>query len=289
MGILVPKGSSVADQLTKQLKDAKEKEIYLDFIERFVLDKDKSNSKKIAEMFMRARDRKKGLTDVDQVELAENYRKVADEILETIGDKKAEIATFTFSRGGSRTSLEKSQLESLKSKGANVEYTTIVIDGVIMLEPIGQADNATYIMDTRGDKGKDILTDNLEKIKSLTRTEAISKGLMLKITHDKSNKEGYDFEAKHISKVLSLAMNDPDQFLSVVKSNNGCGLKKIASLLPGTTSEILKNVQKGVEHYGLESEVKDFMSGEVQEAQRQQAQKHDNGDQSQQKPSIGEE
>lgn len=289
MGILVPKGSSVADQLTKQLKDAKEKEIYLDFIERFVLDKDKSNSKKIAEMFMRARDRKKGLTDVDQVELAENYRKVADEILETIGDKKAEIATFTFSRGGSRTSLEKLQLESLKSKGANVEYTTIVIDGVIMLEPIGQADNATYIMDTRGDKGKDILTDNLEKIKSLTRTEAISKGLMLKIMHDKSNKEGYDFEAKHISKVLSLAMNDPDQFLSVVKSNNGCGLKKIASLLPGTTSEILKNVQKGVEHYGLESEVKDFMSGEVQEAQRQQAQKHDNGDQSQQKPSIGEE
>ena len=44
-----------------------------------------------------------------------------------------------------------------------------------------------------------------------------------------------------------------------------------------------------MEHYGLESEVKDFMSGEVQEAQRQQAQKHDNGDQSQQKPSIGEE
>lgn len=182
MGILVPKDSTVATQLKKQQKE----NIYLDFIERFVLGKDKKGDgeklyKIIIDMVIGER---RELTEKEQRDLATKYKKIADEILETLGNEKAEIATFTFSKGGKRTSLEKVQLNTLKKEGANVEYTAIMVNGIIVLEPIGQSENATYILDVENKKSEDLLKEGLESIKGITRKQAINAGLMYHIRHD---------------------------------------------------------------------------------------------------------
>lgn len=182
MGVLVPKGSTVAETLAKKSKE----NVYLDFIERFVLTKDRKTTEEnlykiIIDMLIGER---RELTIDEQKELAEKYRKVADEILETIKDQDAEIATFTFSKGGQKTSLEKNQLQNLKEKDAKVEYTAIMVNGVVVLEPIGQSDNATYVIDASSKEKQDVLKECLEDIKNVTRKQAQNLGLMYSIRHD---------------------------------------------------------------------------------------------------------
>lgn len=263
MGILVPKGSTVSSHLTKQIKEQEKEKVYLDFIERFILEKGKAKAERFADIFIRYGSSKTELTDEEQRVLAQNYKKIADEILETLGDEEAEIATFTFSRGGNRTSLEKSQLKRLKEKGANVEYTAITVNGIIVLEPIGQLDNATYIIDARNNESEDRLGDNLEKIKGISRDKAVSEGLMFKIIHDISDKKEYDFDAKHVARVLELVMGDTDNFIEVLKENNGCGLKRISQKLSNTTPNILQHIKNGIERQGLEGELREFMNSQI--------------------------
>ena len=65
---------------------------------------------------------------------------------------------------------------------------------------------------------------------------------------------GYNFEDRHIARVLELIMKERESFMKVLKENNGCGLKKISSLMPSTTEEATKAVQDQVERYELSQE-----------------------------------
>lgn len=254
MGKLIPRGGKVADQLTKEIKEKAKDKIYLDFIERFVLEKGIGNEgkrNKMTDIFFDAvrRNRKRELTEEEKKALVVNYRKVADEILETIGDSEAEIATFTFSRGGHNSSLEKEQQRNLREAAANVEYTTIMMNGVLVMEPIGQVDNATFIIDARNKTGEDSLRESLEAVKGISRDEAVKQGLMYRIIHRANKNEGYNFEAKHIAKVLELVKQDTDKFMQTVKANNGCGLIRVAK---GMYSDTYTTIDKLVQDYALE-------------------------------------
>ena len=65
---------------------------------------------------------------------------------------------------------------------------------------------------------------------------------------------GYNFEDRHIARVLELVMQDRDELVEILKENNGCGLKKISSLMPNTTMDVRKAVQGRVKGYGLTKE-----------------------------------
>lgn len=65
---------------------------------------------------------------------------------------------------------------------------------------------------------------------------------------------GYNFEDRHIARVLELVMQDRDELVEILKENNGCGLKKISSLMPNSTTKAREAVRKQVERHKLTKE-----------------------------------
>lgn len=65
---------------------------------------------------------------------------------------------------------------------------------------------------------------------------------------------GYNFDDRHIARVLKLIMKDRDTLVNVLKENNGCGLKRISKAMPNTTTDARKAVQERVKAYELSKE-----------------------------------
>lgn len=162
----------------------------------------------------------------EEFEMAERER-IAGEMLKRFQDarltQKARIRTL-YSTGGSLTSGTESEKDSMKTKGVKVEYLAIDINGVVILEPFGQLNNATLITPYTNDVER--------KLTEFGRKGVLDNGFY-KIMHDGKAMPGYNYESDHILKILDMTIEDKEQLLKVLKDVREkdkaqyCGLRKV--------------------------------------------------------------
>ena len=151
-----------------------------------------------------------------------------------------EVLNLVIASGGDMDVIEDFSEGGSKESAINkdfVGYVHIKMCGLAILEPIGQINNATYI-----------LTDdeNLDDYLQNTRDELVDSGIALKLSHE-SNKdseyESYNFEGKGILGIVECIVNDKNRFLQMAVPDN-----KYSSL-----SRVFRNYQisKLVEGYEI--------------------------------------
>lgn len=179
----------------------------------------------LLEMLEKMAKRNKGNLD-EEYEMQERER-IAGEMLKRLQDarlsKKARITTL-YSGGGSLTSGTEKEKDAMKSKGAKVEYLVIDINGMIILEPFGQLNNATFV--AMAEKGIE------RRLVEFGRKGVLDQGFY-KVMHVKGGKPGYNYESDHILKILDMTIEDRDTLLKVLKNvrdvdgNQYCALNKV--------------------------------------------------------------
>ncbi len=198
-----------------------------------------------------------GLTkEQAQVEMERLTLGIIDRLRRANGKFKA----FIYSTGGSRTTSDDGQKAELSKKGANVEYTVMALNGVVVLEPLGQDNNATYIAEEK---------EGLEEaITQFGRGEAISRGVIHKVIHDRYENDGYNYGSDHILQILDYAIESPQELLKVVRENNGCGLKKISQMMPNVTDATISSVAEAVKEMGIDAQEVSSVATEVKQQEQ---------------------
>lgn len=194
------------------------------------------------------------LNKEEKARLLTEKEKLVEGIIERLKKGKGKIKPYMYSSGGSKANYtDREQSKQLESKGAKVEYTVMLLNGVVVIEPIGQENNATYVAPCRNEKEQAILE---EAITTLGRTGAVEAGTILKIIHDRQERpeedtgkvKTHDFSSEHVLKILDYALERPDELIEVSRKNSGCGLRKISKIIGKGI------VSKEFEEYGINKE-----------------------------------
>lgn len=151
----------------------------------------------------------------EKIKAEEFYEKVDKKFTET----NAEFQPYLFSAGGTNSFSDKDARGTMATNGIKTAYTAIIINGIVILEPMGQPGNATYIS-----RDSEDLYNNL---KTMGRDEAIKEGVIYKVTHDQAEEKEkvgrYNYESGHILQLMDYAHESPDMLmdsLKEVKDNN---------------------------------------------------------------------
>ena len=168
-------------------------------------------------------------------EAAELVKKIADRLrIENKEESIGSISEFVQSEGGA--ALEKNTF---------TEYAAIKInDKIVILEPIGQANNATFIARYNEEK-KEELEENIQKF---GRKTAVKKGILSKVTHETKQAGRYDCEGKHILELIDYAVERPDELLDnldrLMKTQESCTLRTLGKMMDGKA--IVDNMRKSI-------------------------------------------
>lgn len=197
----------------------------------------------VMRMANRIRDSKNSGQREDQTEqMGELFKKISQKLIEC----GAKMQAFVYSSGGSTGKNKDNTLaDRLNKNNAKTEYYIFSIPNkiddseIIVLEAIGQKNNATFI-------GKK--QEGLEQaINNLGRTGIVKSGMLHRIIHDQSgDKKGYNFESEHILKIIDCAHNYPDELLETVEKNNGCSLNTVLTNIKYKVSVDSACRQKGI-------------------------------------------
>ncbi len=150
-------------------------------------------------------------SNIDKEEYEGKIQDILKEIVKKLHNERLDNPgriTLVHSKGGSNSTSEHLFGES------KTPFVMIDVNGVIILEAIGEANNASFIA-----KKTD---DFLDNIKTMGRTEIQKKGIAEKITHDQSVK-GYDFESGHVLDLIDLAMEHKNQMFNAMKRIHDIG------------------------------------------------------------------
>ncbi len=148
---------------------------------------------------------------------------------------QVELSWSIISRGGSHSGAV------IGEKGDAVRYIAIYIDGNLILEPIGQSNNMTYVA-IDFEKVKEENPNIKEKYKGLDsylarngRKKSLADGVIYGIMHTKNEKNnGYNYEEGDILHILFMITRDKETFakaLKEVKKDYGySGVKRLFSI-----------------------------------------------------------
>ena len=149
---------------------------------------------------------------------AELVGKIADKLRVKDGNDQSigSISPFIQSTGGSH------------EKNTFTEYAAINVNNkVVILEPIGQANNATFIA-RYSEENKAQLE---ESIQMFGRKETVRRGILSKVTHETKQKGRYDCEGEHILEIIDYAIERPEELLdnldALMQTQSSCALKTL--------------------------------------------------------------
>ena len=149
---------------------------------------------------------------------------IAKKIIEKMHDprlkEKGRINSYIYSPGGSYSTKDEDERDELTRNGSKVAYVVMELNGLVIMEAIGQLGNATYI----AEKDEE-LEENITK---MGRGEALSKDVMYKIVHDQSDGKGYNYNSNHIVNILEYAISNPQGLMKVLRENESyCNLSTL--------------------------------------------------------------
>ena len=156
--------------------------------------------------------------------MLETLKKIED----ILRDHHGHFSPNIISKGGSNTALIKSDRDLLSSEKANVLYAVMELNGIVVFEPLGQANNATFV----GKMPEDITKLNLD-VRDASRDEVVRNDVMYRVIHDSvkhrtvegSDISIYDFEARHIISLLQKIAEAPEIVLKIVEGSSLGGMR----------------------------------------------------------------
>lgn len=156
---------------------------------------------------------------IDSKEESAERERVAGEILKRLQDKRLQEPTrikTVYSEGGALTAVKDNDKEDLKRNSAKVKYLLVDINGLIILEPFGQKNNATFITE----KGEDIE----RRLSEYGRKEALDNGFY-KVMHLENPNSGYNYGSDHILKILDMSIENKELLLKILNEVKKTGKK----------------------------------------------------------------
>ena len=142
-----------------------------------------------------------------------NKQAIANKIVEKMHDPRlketGKINSYIYSPGGAFSTKDDDEKNELARASSKVAYVVMELNGLVVMEPIGQLGNATYIAEKN-----EGLEDNITR---MGRGEALSNDVMNKVVHDKYDGKGYNYTSNHIVTILEYAISNPQGLIRVLK------------------------------------------------------------------------
>ena len=200
---------------------------------------------------------RKTIKKVDQDLENRRREKMAQRIIEKLQDKRlkepGKLNSFVYSAGGNNSNRLDNENAELQARGAKVNYAVMEINGIVIMEALGQFGNATYIA---------AKTQELEqKIIDMGRGKAIDERVIYKVIHDtKVGEDGYDYESEHLFEILEYAITSPRELINELKKNNKwCTMKtlsqRMSSVLQANGENIVDRIIDAVQACVDEKEI----------------------------------
>ena len=189
------------------------------------------------------------LTTEEQKQEKENMEKLVTEITDKIKEYGGKIQSYVGSEGGSDYDKDN------KEKKSKTEYIVLNINDVLIFEPLGQPNNATFIGNAKNEE----LAKELERN---GRLASVKNELLGRIFHKRTSRNTYDYESGHVLEIMDFANEYPQDFLEklfeLMKTQDYCMLSTIDSLIPpsppNNVHDIIENVKEQVTKRGITSQ-----------------------------------
>ena len=185
------------------------------------------------------------LTIEEQKQEKANMEKLVNEITDKIKEYGGKIQSYVGSEGGS------DYVEDDKEKKSKTEYIVLNINDVLIFEPLGQPNNATYVGNAENKSLE-------QELKQNGRLASVKKELLGRIFHTRTRKQSYDYTSGHVLEIMEFAHEYPQAFLGklfeLMKTQNYCMLSTIDSLMPNSVEDVIKNVKEQVEQKEITSQ-----------------------------------
>lgn len=151
--------------------------------------------------------KKKFATDEEREQYGKQMKDLIEKIVvmlhdPKLGDKSGTI-TLAQSSGGSKDNAR--SLFGAK----NTPFAIIQVNGIAILEAIGEADNATFVGQI-DDQFK-------ENVKVMGRNEIVNRGILCRVTHQNAEAGEYDFSSNHITELIQYAIDYPEATKEVIQ------------------------------------------------------------------------
>jgi len=168
--------------------------------------------------------------------------KLLEDVVEKLSEYGGSIQSYVGSEGGSGSS------SYIAGKKSNTDYSVIRINNVLIFEPFGQANNATFIGNAENEKLK-------EQLKVNGRLSSIRNELLGRVFHTRTSKKSYNYESGHVLEIMRLANSYPQEFLDILfdimKKQDYCMLSTIDARIPNCVDDIIKNIGSQVKERGI--------------------------------------
>lgn len=182
------------------------------------------------------------LSEEEQKSEASKMEILLDEMEEKIKEYGGSIQPYVGSEGGNNSG------STDLDKKSNTDYVVIKINNVLIFEPFGQANNATFIGNAENDKLQ-------EQLKKNGRLASIRNELLGRVFHTRTDKKRYDYESGHILEIMKLAKEYPQELLdtlfALMKEQDYCMLSTLDSKIPGGVDEVIKAISDQVKQRGI--------------------------------------
>ena len=174
----------------------------------------------------------------------EKIYELTRQLIERLQLYEGKIHPFVESDGGSKTF----------AKGTT-EYVVMEINNVLIFEPLGQPDNATFIgrVNTAEDRKR-----LAETLKVYGRDRAVKLWILYRVFHKRTDSNRYDYENGHILDIMDYAYNQPNEFLNalgqLMNNQESCSLETVSQSMPDTVDKVVANIGEQVAARGIKGE-----------------------------------
>ena len=198
--------------------------------------------KKLLEKVYKKNTRYDKLSEEEQKNETKKMEKLLDEMAEKLREYGGAIQSYVGSEGGSYSKNDKLEQKS------NTDYLVIKINNVLIFEPLGQVNNATFI----GNAENEELTNEL---KAVGRIQSVQKELLGRVFHQRTSKGNYNYENEYLLEIMKHANEHPDDLLStlfgIMKEQTYCTLATLDSRMPNCVDDIISIVGNQVKQRSI--------------------------------------
>ena len=200
------------------------------------------------------------LSEEEKKREVSNMENLLEKMTEKLKEYGGSVQSYVGSKGGNNGD------SLVADKKSTTDYIVIKINNILIFEPFGQVNNATFIGNAENDKLQDELKVN-------GRLASIRNELLGRVFHTRTDKKSYDYESGHVLEIMKFANEYPQEFLdtlfALMKEQDYCMLSTIDSRMPNCVDDVVKSISSQVKQRGINakdvSEVKSDLSNKEKE------------------------
>ncbi len=213
----------------------------MQFTSNFILPEEQTNV--IRTVYRRNITNNPGLTPAQRQQKLNNINNMVTNIVNKLQACNGQIyPAYAESEGGHSLKVGSTKL--------NTYYLVMLINDVLVFEPIGQENNATFLAEKNED-----FPHLIHDLQVKGRLGNVHSKNLFRIFHRQTNNKEYDFSSSHLFDIMDYADKDRNNFISALRAifqtQEYCYLDKVSQIMPQTVNNILAGVAGQVHGRGI--------------------------------------